>query len=196
MPTAVLMITGQIDVMKMTKIADGALSRKAASEMGSQASGGTVRSTWKIGSRPRMAQLALSDQGAQRHADDCGEPETDGDALQAGEHAPAQTDVLRPEDEEGVDDQVLGFLPDLERCRQGRLGPAAASCQTSNRSASTIMGGTTIADRLPRHCLQPVELCGALRKRTIAAGAAAARGSRVSLRVSCSRRSGPCARSP
>ena len=45
MPTAVLMITGQMAVMKMTKIADGALSRKAASEMGSQASGGTVRST-------------------------------------------------------------------------------------------------------------------------------------------------------
>ncbi|MGO8506545.1 ABC transporter permease subunit, partial [Rhizobium leguminosarum] len=29
---------------------------KAASDSGSQASGGTVRSTWKIGSRPRIAQ--------------------------------------------------------------------------------------------------------------------------------------------
>ncbi|MNT69349.1 hypothetical protein D3C72_2076620 [compost metagenome] len=55
MPTAVLMMTGQIAVMKITKIAEGWLSRKAASESGSQASGGTVRSTWKIGSRPRMA---------------------------------------------------------------------------------------------------------------------------------------------
>ena len=45
MPVAVLMITGHTDVMKMTKMADGALSRKAASEIGSQASGGTVRST-------------------------------------------------------------------------------------------------------------------------------------------------------
>ena len=42
--------------MKITKIADGWLSRNAASEIGSQASGGIVRSTWKIGSRPRIAQ--------------------------------------------------------------------------------------------------------------------------------------------
>ena len=56
MPTAVLMMIGQIAVMKITKIADGWPSRKAASDSGSQASGGTVRSTWKIGSRPRMAQ--------------------------------------------------------------------------------------------------------------------------------------------
>ena len=57
MPTAVLMITGQIAVMKITKIADGSLLRNAASDSGSQASGGTVRSTWKIGSRPRIAQV-------------------------------------------------------------------------------------------------------------------------------------------
>ena len=57
MPTAVLMMIGQIAVMKITKIADGWLSRNAASESGSQASGGTVRSTWKIGSSPRIAQV-------------------------------------------------------------------------------------------------------------------------------------------
>jgi len=56
MPTAVLMMIGQIDVMKMTKIAEGWPSRKAASESGSQASGGIVRSTWNSGSSPRMAQ--------------------------------------------------------------------------------------------------------------------------------------------
>ena len=39
------MMIGQIAVMKITKIADGRLSRKAASEIGSQASGGTVRKT-------------------------------------------------------------------------------------------------------------------------------------------------------
>ena len=55
-PTAVLMMIGQIEVMKITKIAEGWLSRNAASEIGSQASGGTVRSTWKIGSSPRIAQ--------------------------------------------------------------------------------------------------------------------------------------------
>ena len=57
MPTAVLMITGQIAVMKITKIAEGWPSRNAASESGSHASGGTVRSTWKIGSSPRIAQV-------------------------------------------------------------------------------------------------------------------------------------------
>src|SRR6185436_5000002 len=53
----VLMMIGQIAVMKITKIADGSLLRNAASDSGSQASGGTVRSTWKIGSRPRIAQV-------------------------------------------------------------------------------------------------------------------------------------------
>ena len=57
MPTAVLMMIGQIEVMKITKIADGWLSRNAASESGSQASGEIVRSTWKIGSRPRIAHI-------------------------------------------------------------------------------------------------------------------------------------------
>ena len=97
MPTAVLMITGQIAVMKITKIADGALSRNAASEIGSQASGGTVRSTWKIGSRPRIAHMALADERAERDADHGGEAEADGDALQGGQHAPAEPDVLRAE---------------------------------------------------------------------------------------------------
>ena len=50
------MMIGQMRVMKITKIADGLLSRNAASASGSQASGGTVRSTWKIGSSPRIAQ--------------------------------------------------------------------------------------------------------------------------------------------
>ena len=44
-PTAVLMMIGQIAVMKMTKIAEGWPLRKAARESGSYASGGTVRST-------------------------------------------------------------------------------------------------------------------------------------------------------
>ena len=48
MPTAVLMMIGHTEVMKITKIADGWLSRNAASEMGSQASGEIVRRIWKI----------------------------------------------------------------------------------------------------------------------------------------------------
>ena len=49
------MMIGQTEVMKITKIAEGCASRKAARESGSQASGGTVRSTWKSGSRPRIS---------------------------------------------------------------------------------------------------------------------------------------------
>ncbi len=55
-PTAVLITIGQIEVMKITKIADGSACWNPASEIGSQASGGMVRSTWKIGSSPRIAQ--------------------------------------------------------------------------------------------------------------------------------------------
>jgi hypothetical protein len=56
MPTAVLMMIGHTAVMKITKIAEGWLSRNAASEIGSQASGEIVRRIWKIGSSPRIAQ--------------------------------------------------------------------------------------------------------------------------------------------
>ena len=51
------MMIGQIAVMNITKMADGLLSWKPAREIGSQASGGTVRNTWNTGSRPRRAQV-------------------------------------------------------------------------------------------------------------------------------------------
>ena len=57
MPMDVLMMMGQMAVMKITKMADGWPSRNPASEIGSQASGGTVRNTWNSGSRPRNAQV-------------------------------------------------------------------------------------------------------------------------------------------
>ena len=69
-PTAVLMMIGQIEVMKITNRAEGWAWRKAASEIGSQASGGTVRSTWKIGSSPRCAQRLAPISSAERDADD------------------------------------------------------------------------------------------------------------------------------
>ncbi len=56
-PTAVLISTGQTEVMKITKMAEGAASMNAASDSGSHASGGTVRRIWKIGSSPRIAQI-------------------------------------------------------------------------------------------------------------------------------------------
>ena len=57
MPMDVLMMMGQIEVMKITKMADGWPSWNPASEIGSQARGGTVRSTWNSGSSPRSAQV-------------------------------------------------------------------------------------------------------------------------------------------
>ena len=81
-PTAVLMITGQIEVMKITKIAEGLESWNAASDSGSQASGGTVRSTWKIGSRPRIAQTDWPMTAPIDDAGDGGKTEAVGDALQ------------------------------------------------------------------------------------------------------------------
>ncbi len=106
MPTAVLMMIGQTAVMKITKIADGRLSRNAASEIGSQASGDTVRSTWKIGSSPRIAQTDWPMMRAEQDADDAARPKPIRDALQRGQHAPAEADVLRAGDEERIDDQV------------------------------------------------------------------------------------------
>ena len=144
MPTAVLMMIGQTEVMKITKIADGWLSRNAASEIGSQASGETVRSTWKIGSRPRMAHTRLSDQGAERDADDAGQAEADRHALQRGQHAPAEPDVLRAVHEERVDDQVAS--PPSRSWWAPAAWPWAccsSSCQTSSSSASMISGGST-----------------------------------------------------
>jgi hypothetical protein len=81
----------------------GLLSRKAASESGSQASGGTVRSTWKIGSRPRIAQTDWPTSAPTSDADDRGKAEADGDALQRDQDAPAEPDILRAVPEERFD---------------------------------------------------------------------------------------------
>src|SRR6267378_2184795 len=108
MPTAVLMMIGHTAVMKMTKIADGWLSRKAASEIGSQASGEIVRSTWNSGSRPRMAH-------------------TDWPMMvpSAMPMTPAKPDVLRAGDEERIHDQVARLAPD--HCRRGQCGARPAA---------------------------------------------------------------------
>ena len=91
MPTAVLMMIGQIEVMKITKIADGCPSRNAASESGSQASGGTVRSTWKIGSSPRIAQIDWPTNDAERTPAIARKREADRDPLQRlAEQVPEQ----------------------------------------------------------------------------------------------------------
>ena len=76
------MMIGQIEVMKITNIAEGCESRKPASDSGSQASGGTVRSTWKIG--PGRASPRCSGRPARPAR--CRPPrqaEADGDAAEA-----------------------------------------------------------------------------------------------------------------
>ena len=60
----------------------------------------------------------LADDGAEHDADQAGEPIADGDALQRGQHAPAEADVLRTGDEERIDDEVARLAPDLGRRRQ------------------------------------------------------------------------------
>ena len=148
MPTAVLMMIGQIAVMKITKIADGLASRNAASEIGSQASGGTVRSTWKIGSRPRIAHCALADERAEQNADDGGQTEADGDALQRRQHAPAEADVLRAVDEERIDDQILRLGPDLATAAAGSPSDRSRRApRSSSSTTSTSSGGNACRQR-------------------------------------------------
>ena len=133
MPTAVLMMIGQIAVMKITKIADGWPSRNAASDSGSQASGGTVRSTWKIGSRPRIAQVDWPTKRAERDADDRGERVAERDALQARREMPEQALVDAAVVEERIDDQLPGVVDDARRRRQRRAGLAAEQFPDASR---------------------------------------------------------------
>ena len=115
MPTAVLMMIGQIAVMKMTKIADGCPSRNAASDSGSHASGGIVRSTWNSGSSARIAHMllptstpsAMPTSGRQRIAER--------DALQAGEQMPEQSLVDPAAVVERIDDQLPRIAHHLRR---------------------------------------------------------------------------------
>ena len=140
MPTAVLMMIGQIAVMKITKIADGWLSRNAASEIGSQASGGTVRSTWKIGSRPRIAQTRLADQRAERMpttrrakpmATRCSWRET---------RQPSPCPAARVE--ERIDDQLPG-VGSTRFDGGGSVAPASCTGSATRRAASASMISTT-----------------------------------------------------
>ena len=110
----------------MTKIAEGWLSRKAASGRGSQESGGIVRRTWKIGSRPRMAH-ALPDaapsgrrprRARTRMPTRCG----------PGRHAPAQPHVLRPWLKSS---ETIRSLTRSDLCRgRGGTGRAGQHLQT------------------------------------------------------------------
>ncbi len=145
MPTAVLMITGQIAVMKITKIAEGWLSRKAASESGSQASGEHGAQHLEDRVEPPHRPDRLADQRAEQHADHGREAEADGDALERDQDAPAEPDILRAGPVERLGDQVLAPPSQIlvgggsEDC-----GPDAAICQNSRISATVTSGGTRL----------------------------------------------------
>src|SRR3989304_1226274 len=112
------MMIGQIEVMKITKIAEGRLSRKAASDRGSQASGGTVRNIWKIGSRPRIAQSDWPPIAPNRVPTPAPKPEPAGASLQRGESPQPEPNVLRARDEERVNDEIARIRPYLRGRRQ------------------------------------------------------------------------------
>src|SRR5215510_8038019 len=89
MPTAVLMMIGQIAVMKMTKIADGWPSRNAASDSGSQERRHRAQHL-EDRIEPAHRPDRLPDQGAERDAGHRGERIAKGDALQARRQVPEQ----------------------------------------------------------------------------------------------------------
>ena len=74
MPTAVLMMIGQTEVMKITKIAEGWLSRNAASEIGSQASGEIGAQHLEDRIEPAHRPDRLADDGAEHDADHAARP--------------------------------------------------------------------------------------------------------------------------
>ena len=71
-----------------------------------------------------------------------GEPVADGHALQRGQHAPAEPDVLRTGDEERIDDQVAASL---QMVGAGSVAPGRlhSICQTISSSARITSGGRT-----------------------------------------------------
>ena len=125
MPTAVLMRIGQIDVMKITNIAEGWLSRNAASAIGSQASGGTVRRIWKIGSSPRIAQTDWPMSAPSRTPTTAARPKPI--ATRWSETSTRQPSPMswRAEIEERRHDQVARLAPDHRRRGQRRARPVA-----------------------------------------------------------------------
>ena len=90
MPTAVLMMIGQIEVMKITKMAEGWPSRNAARESGSP--GQRRNRAQHLEDRVEAAHgpVRLADQGADHDAHDGGQGEAEGDALDAGIDVPEQ----------------------------------------------------------------------------------------------------------
>ena len=166
MPTAVLMMIGQIAVMKITKIADGWPSRNAASDSGSQASGGTVRSTWKIGSSPRIAQVDWPTSVPSATPTTAGERIAEGDALQAGGQVPEQALVDAAAVEERIDDQLPGVVEHAwTAAAASRRACGRAAPRSRGSSAMTTTGGTTRGDIASAPCSSRTASGASLRRR-------------------------------
>ena len=138
MPTEVLIRIGQTLVMKITKIAEGWPSRKAASESGSQASGGTVRSTWKIGIEAAHGERRLPEQDAEGDAGHGRERVAVGDAGEGGEDVPEEALVDALAGAERVGDDVPALV---ENARAGSAAPRSGS---RRRAARPRAAGTTV----------------------------------------------------
>ena len=166
MPTAVLMITGQMAVMKITKIADGCAVAKGGErdgEPGQRRHGAQhLEDRVETAHGPRLCPTSAPSATPTM----AGQAEADGDALQDGQHAPAEPDVLRTQHEPGIDDQVLGVLPDLERRAAGvAFGPMPRSATPAGSASARSSGGTTIAPDSRQSAADAAGLAGAAWKR-------------------------------
>ena len=189
MPTAVLMMIGQIAVMKITKIADGWPSRNAASDSGSQASGGTVRSTWKIGSRPRIAQIDWPTSVPSATPTIAASAKPSATRCRLAEQVPEQALVDAAAVEERIDDQLPGVLQHL-RAAAAASRPALRQSnlpdEQHQRDARSAAATTLRRDAL-RRALQPISRRGRLRRASgndLRRCAGAAARSRFRLRAS------------
>ena len=124
----------------------GLASRKAASEIGSQASGGTVRSTWKIGSSPRIAHTRLADERAERDADDGRRGRSRW--RRAAARSARASRARCPAGRRRRTDRRSGRAPrsrSWSATAAWRSGLLHSSCQTIRSSASMTSGGSTRA---------------------------------------------------
>ena len=146
-----------------------------------------MRSTWKIGSRPRIAHSALADQHAQRDADDRRELKPMATRLRTLGDLPEGALVDAAIVVERIDDELPGVGHHLGRRRQrrARLRSTGAARRTGS-APITMTGGDHHAPSVPRGLAQPLAApaapaAGRPRSRRVApgTGTAAATDARV-----------------
>src|SRR5215210_2685942 len=139
------MMIGQTEVMKITKIAEGCASRKAASESGSQASGGTVRSTWNSGSSPRVAsgEVPISSPVAMPATAESAKPSATRWRLASRcQNSPLSSP---PRSKNGSVMRSRESVHTLDGGGSVALGPLATSSHRPTRASTTRSGGNTVS---------------------------------------------------